>query len=218
VEPVFKNFFAIFSNALLVLLNILLVIVLTMMFLLDPERYRNLFIRLFPSFYRRRADEILLQCETALDSWMGGILFNMAVIGVCSFVMLIALQVRLPLANALIAGLLEAIPNIGPTISLLPPMAIALLDAPWKAGAVLVGYVLLQQLEQYLLVPFVMAKQVSLLPAVTLLSQIAFAIFFGFLGLLLALPLIIVGQIWVKEVLVKDVLDNWDNHKSLPGV
>jgi predicted PurR-regulated permease PerM len=218
VEPVFKNFFAIFSNALLVLLNILLVIVLTMMFLLNPERYRNLFIRLFPSFYRRRADEILLQCETALDSWMGGILFNMAVIGVCSFVMLIALQVRLPLANALIAGLLEAIPNIGPTISLLPPMAIALLDAPWKAGAVLVGYVLLQQLEQYLLVPFVMAKQVSLLPAVTLLSQIAFAIFFGFLGLLLALPLIIVGQIWVKEVLVKDVLDNWDNHKSLPGV
>jgi predicted PurR-regulated permease PerM len=56
------------------------------------------------------------------------------------------------------------------------------------------------------------------LPAVTLLSQIAFAIFFGFLGLLLALPLIIVGQIWVKEVLVKDVLDNWDNHKPLPGV
>lgn len=217
VEPVFKNFFAIFSNALLVLLNILLVIVLTMMFLLDPEKYRNIFIRLFPSFYRRRADEILLQCETALDSWMGGILFNMAVIGICSFVILILLQVRLPLANALIAGLLEAIPNIGPTLSLLPAMAIALLDAPWKAGAVLIGYVLLQQVEQYLLVPFVMAKQVSLLPAVTLLSQIAFAIFFGFLGLLLALPLIIVGQIWVKEVLVKDVLDRWDYHPPLPG-
>jgi predicted PurR-regulated permease PerM len=89
-------------------------------------------------------------------------------------------------------------------------MAIALLDAPWKAGAVLAVYFLIQQLEQYLLVPTVMAKQVSLLPAVTLLSQIIFAIFFGFLGLLLALPLVIVGQIWIKEVLVKDVLDRWD--------
>jgi predicted PurR-regulated permease PerM len=77
-------------------------------------------------------------------------------------------------------------------------------------------YVLIQQLEQYLLVPTVMAKQVSLLPAVTLLSQIAFAIFFGFLGLLLALPLVIVGQIWVKEVLVKDVLDRWNDSPLMP--
>jgi predicted PurR-regulated permease PerM len=74
---------------------------------------------------------------------------------------------------------------------------------------VLALYFLIQQLEQYLLVPTVMAKQVSLLPAVTLLSQIVFAIFFGFLGLLLALPLVIVGQIWIKEILVKDILDHW---------
>jgi predicted PurR-regulated permease PerM len=206
---VFQNFFAIFSNSLLVLLNTLLVLVLTMMFLVEPTKYRNLFIRLFPAFYRRRVDEILSLCETGLDNWLAAILFNMSVIGLFSFVGLLILQVRLPLANALIAGLLEAIPNIGPTLSLIPAVAIALLDAPWKAGAVLALYILIQQLEQYLLVPAVMAKQVSLLPAVTLLSQIAFAIFFGFLGLLLALPLVIVGQIWLKEVLVKDVLDHW---------
>jgi predicted PurR-regulated permease PerM len=207
--PIFTNFFAIFSNSLLVLLNILLVLVLTMMFLVEPEKYRNLFIRLFPAFYRQRVDEVLGLCETGLDNWLAAILFNMAVIGIFSFVGLLVLQVRLPLANALIAGLLEAIPNIGPTLSVIPAVAIALLDAPWKAGAVLVLYVLIQQMEQYLLVPAVMAKQVSLLPAVTLLSQIAFAIFFGFLGLLLALPLVIVGQIWIKELLVKDILDRW---------
>ncbi len=213
--PIFSNFFALFSNSLLVVLNILLVLVLTMMLLVEPEKYRNLFIRLFPAFYRRRIDEILKLCETGLDGWLVGILFNMTVIGICSFLGLLILQVRLPLANALIAGLLEAIPNLGPTMSLIPAMAMALLDAPWKAGAVLALYVLIQQVEQYLLVPTVMAKQVSLLPAVTLLSQIAFAIFFGFLGLLLALPLVIVGQIWVKEVLVKDVLDHWTDSPSL---
>ncbi|MGB8700892.1 MAG: AI-2E family transporter [Thermosynechococcaceae cyanobacterium] len=217
VGPIFANFFALFSNTLVVVLNILLVLVLTMMFLVAPEQYRDLFVRVFPAFYRRRVDGILLQCEMALDNWMAGILFNMFVIGFCSFIGLLVLQVRLPLANALIAGLLEAIPNLGPTLSVIPAMAIALLDAPWKAGAVLVLYVLLQQLEQYLLVPTVMAKQVSLLPAVTLLSQIAFAIFFGFLGLLLALPLVVVGQIWVKEVLVKDILDQWSEPTRTHG-
>jgi predicted PurR-regulated permease PerM len=207
---IFSNFFAIFSNSLVVVLNILLVIVLTMMFLVEPEKYRAILVRVFPAFYRRRVDEILKLCETALDNWLAGTLFNMMVIGVCSFIGLLALQVRLPLANALIAGLLEAIPNLGPAMSLIPPMAIALLDAPWKAGLVLALYILIQQVEQYFLVPTVMAKQVSLLPAVTLLSQIAFAIFFGFLGLLLALPLVVVGQIWIKEVLVKDVLDRWN--------
>jgi predicted PurR-regulated permease PerM len=209
-----SNFFAIFSNSLVVLLNVLLVMVLTIMFLIEPRKYRAIFIRLFPAFYRNRADEILKLCETALDSWLAGTLFNMFVIGACSFVGLLALQVRLPLASALIAGLLEAIPNVGPAMSLVPPMAIALLDAPWKAGAVLVLYILIQQAEQYLLVPTVMAKQVSLLPAVTLLSQIVFAVFFGFLGLLLALPLIVVGQIWIKEVLVKDILDHWTEHRK----
>lgn len=217
VGTLLTNFFAIFSNSLAVVLNILLVLILSIMFLLEPDKYRSLLMRLFPAFYRRRVDEVLGLCETALDNWMAGTLFNMFVIGLSSFIGLLVLQVRLPLANALIAGVLEAIPTIGPTFSVLPPMAIALLDAPWKAGAVLALYFLIQQLEQYLLVPTVMAKQVSLLPAVTLLSQIVFAIFFGFLGLLLALPLVIVGQIWIKEVLVKDVLDQWNEPSQRPS-
>ncbi|WP_404789826.1 AI-2E family transporter [Altericista sp. CCNU0014] len=214
VGPILSNFFAFFSNSLAVVLNILLVLILSVMFLLEPDKYRGLFVRLFPAFYRRRVDDVLGLCETALDNWMAGTLFNMFVIGLSSFIGLLVLQVRLPLANALIAGVLEAIPTIGPTFSVLPPMAIALLDAPWKAGAVLGLYFLIQQLEQYFLVPTVMAKQVSLLPAVTLLSQIIFAIFFGFLGLLLALPLVIVGQIWIKEVVVKDILDPWSERPS----
>lgn len=208
-ESLLDNFFALFSNSLLVALNILLILVLTIMFLVDPDQYRRMFIRLFPAFYRRRVDHILGLCDAALDNWMLGILFNMTVIAICSGLGLWALGVKLVLANALIAGLLEAIPNIGPTLSLIPPMAIALLDSPLKAVLVLALYILIQQLEQYLLVPAVMAKQLSLAPAITLLSQIVFALFFGFLGLLLALPLLVIGQIWVKEVLVKDILDRW---------
>ncbi|MBW4551205.1 MAG: AI-2E family transporter [Aphanocapsa sp. GSE-SYN-MK-11-07L] len=209
VGELFNNFFAFFSNTLAILLNLLLVLVLTVMLMVNPTPYRQGFVRLFPAFYRRRIDGILSQSEQALVGWLGGTLINMVVIGSVSGIVLLVLGVRLVLANALLAGVLEAIPNIGPVISLIPPIAIALLDSPWKAIAVLVAYVVIQQLEQYLLVPTVMAKQVDLLPAFGLLSQLIFAIFFGFLGLLLALPLVIVGRVWFYEIVIKDILDHW---------
>lgn len=206
---VFGNFFELFSNSLAVLLNLLLVLVLTIMLLVNPTAYQDAFIRLFPSFYRRRVAVILNECEVALAGWLRGILFNMTVIAVLSWIGLLILQIPAALANALLAGLLTFIPNVGPTLSVIPPMAIALLDAPWKAGAILILYVLIQQVETNVLTPAVMERQVSLLPAVTLLSQLVFAVFFGFLGLFLALPLVVIGQVWLKEVLIKDVLDHW---------
>jgi predicted PurR-regulated permease PerM len=201
--------FTFFSSSLGSLAKFLLVLVLTLMLLANPRAYQRSFIRLFPSFYRRRTEAILQECEVALRGWLVGILFNMFVISALSFVGLLILRIRLPLAQAALAGILTFIPNIGPALSVVPPMAIALLDAPWKAIAVLILYILIQQVESNLLTPVVMAQQVSLLPAVTLLAQVFFATFFGFLGLLLALPLTVVGQVWIKEVIIKDILDQW---------
>ncbi len=203
--------FVLFRNSLAVLLNMLLLLVLTVMLLADPSSYRQGFIRLFPSFYRRRIDEILFLCDEALQGWLIGILFNMAVITVFSFIGLLILGIPLALAQAVLAGILTFIPNLGPTLSVIFPMTIGLIEAPWKPLAVLGLYIGIQQIESNFLTPLVMAKQVSLLPAITLLAQIFFATFFGFLGLFLALPLTVVGQVWFKEVLVKDVLDRWQD-------
>lgn len=214
LQPLFRNllenFFAFFSNSLTAVLQFLLVVVLTIMFLADPSSYRRAFLQLFPSFYRRRADEILVKCEVSLGNWLAGILINSLFIAALSGVGLWILQIQLVLAHALLAGLLNFIPNIGPTLSVVFPLTIALLDAPWKAVAVLILYLVIQQIESYWLTPTVMAQQVSLLPAATLIAQIFFASFFGFLGLLLALPLTVVAKTWFEEVLIKDVLDKWD--------
>ena len=201
--------FNFFKTSFGVLLSILLLLVLTLMLLADPAPYRQGFIRLFPSFYRQRVDEILHLCDEALQGWLIGILFNMAVIAVFSFIGLLILGIPLVLAQALLAGILTFIPNLGPTLSVIPPMTIALIEAPWKSLAVLILYVAIQQLESNVLTPLVMAQQVSLLPAITLLAQVFFATFFGFLGLFLALPLTVVGQVWFKEILIKDILDRW---------
>jgi len=220
INRVLGGGFTFFNNALGVLLNSLLVLVLTLMLLADPHPYQKSFVRLFPSFYRRRVDEILQRCNQALRGWLAGILFNMAVISLLSFFGLLLLGIPLALAQATLSGILTFIPNLGPVVSVIPPIAIALLDSPWKAIAVLILYIVIQQVESNLLTPLVMAQQVSLLPAITLLAQLFFVTFFGFLGLLLALPLTVVAQVWLKEVLVNDILDQWHHpsHKDAQPV
>jgi len=223
LQPLFNQLVggagAFVGNTLGVILSFLLVLVLTLMTLADPLSYRKAFLQLFPSFYRRRIDGILDECEIALGRWVIGALISMSVIALLSLIGLSILRVPLPLAHAVVAGFLNLIPNIGPTMSVIPPMTIALLDSPLKSGLVLILYFLIQQFESNLLTPYVMAQQVSLLPAVTLISQVFFATFFGFLGLLLALPLTVVAQVWIREVLIKDILNHWDaNPKTLAAI
>ncbi|MBW4647886.1 MAG: AI-2E family transporter [Kastovskya adunca ATA6-11-RM4] len=213
VARFFRNFFAFFTDLLTILGSALLVLILTVMFLVNPQLYRRIFLQLFPSFYRRRAEGIMNQSEVALVNWAIGVLINTAFIGTISAIGLWILGVPLILANSFIAGFLEVIPNLGPTLSLIPPVLVALTDGVWKAVGVVILYLLIQQIENYLLVPFVMKKTVLLPPVVTLLSQIVFAVFFGVLALFLALPFVVVAEVWLQEVLVKDILDQWGADK-----
>lgn len=209
VNRVVGSSFAFVSGSLEVILKILLVLVLTGMFLANPDSYRQLFIRLFPSFYRRRVDGIVHECEDALGGWMAGAAIAVFVVGLMSAIGLSILRVPAALALAVLAGFMNLIPNLGPTISVVPAIAIALLDSPVKSLLVLALYFFIQQAESNFITPIVMAHQVSLLPAVTLISQLFFVTFFGFLGLFLALPLTVVGKIWFREVILEDVLDRW---------
>lgn len=206
---IFQNFFALFSNSFAALLQFIFVAVLTVMMLIDPQQYRRTFLKLFPSFYRQRGNEILDLSELALGNWLIGITLNCLFIGTLSGLGLWILQVKLVLVHALLAGILNFIPNIGPASSVIFPVMVALLDSPWKIWAILLWYFIIQNIESYWLTPTVMAKQVSLLPAVTLLAQLFFARSFGLLGLLLALPLAVIAKTWIEEVLFKDILDSW---------
>jgi len=205
----FKNFLSLFSNSLAVLLKFLFVLILTIMMLLDPQSYRNGLLRLYPSFYRSRADEILTLTESSIANWIIGVSINCLFIGTLSGVGLSVLGIDFVLVHALLAGILNFIPNFGPTVSMIFPIMVAVLDDPWKIIAILIWYFIIQNVESYWLTPVVMAKQVSLLPAITLMAQIFFTSSLGVLGLLLALPLTVVFKTWIEELLFKDILDQW---------
>lgn len=203
------HFFALFSNALVVLLNLLLILTLTVMLLANPTAYRNGLVQLFPSFYRHRIDGILIECEDRLMRWMRVTLASMAFVGVTSAIGLWLLQVPLVLTNAMLAGLLETIPNLGVIFSLIPPFAAVWLAAPGKAGAVIGFYLLIQVLKHYCLNQWRPWDSNAILPAVMLLAQISLAVFCGFSGLLLAVPIVIMAQVSLREILVKDLLSPW---------
>jgi predicted PurR-regulated permease PerM len=203
------HLYQVLSNSLALLLNILLIVVLTIMLLVNPRQYRRAFIQIFPAFYRHRVDEILTQCEVSLINYVLGIALSMIFIGITSTIGLAVLKVPLPLVNGLLAGLSAFIPYIGAIASVVPPMLLALLISPWKALEVLLLYFMIQQIEGNCVTPIIMKNQVSLMPATTLALLTAFGTIFGLLGLFVALPIIVVAQIWLKEVLVKDILDRW---------
>lgn len=209
------NFFNVISTSVNALLSILLFVAATVMLLVSPGSYRRTFTAAFPAFYRHRANEILDKCENCLVGWFRGTLLAMLTIGTLSYIGLLILGVPLPLVNAILAGLLEFIPNLGPTLSVVPPLLLALLGSPLKAVGVLILYFLIQQFESLVLVPILMKREVSLMPLFTLLSVVVFSAFFGLLGLFLAVPLLIVLQIWLQEVLVKDIMDTWQNRSQL---
>ena len=200
------------------LIQVLFVVAVSLMITAQPTAYREVAILLVPSFYRRRFRKALLLCGEALSSWMGGVLISSCCVGVLAGIGLSLLGVKLVVANALLAGLLNVIPNVGPTLGTLFPMSVALLVSPWKAVAVLGLYVLIQNLESYVITPSVMQHQVQLLPGLTLIAQFGFTMVFGPLGLVLALPLAVCLQVLVRELLIRDLLDPWKQQRLAPSV
>ncbi|NER83451.1 MAG: AI-2E family transporter [Leptolyngbya sp. SIO1D8] len=206
-SQVFGNFVSFFSGSLTILLQMLLLLVLIVMMLSSPLAYRRLLLRLFPSTYRKRADEIMSRCEWSLLCWLGGVSINSLFVATLSFVGLVLLRVPYPFANAMLAGIFNFIPNIGPALSAIFPVSVALSQSFGSAIAVIILYVLIQNLESYWFSPMMMQKKVSLLPAATLVVQIFFAKFLGPVGLILALPLAVVCKIWIEEAWIIDVLE-----------
>lgn len=197
------------------LIQVLFVIAVALMVAAQPNAYREVAVLLVPSFYRRRFRQVLIHCGEALSAWMLGVALSSLCVGTLAAIGLSLLGVKLVAANAVLAGLLNVIPNVGPTLSTVFPMSVALLESPWKSLAVLLLYVAVQNLESYVITPSVMHHQLRLLPGLTLTAQLLFTVLFGPLGLLLALPLAVCAQVIVRELVIHDILDPWKRQRAM---
>ena len=143
---------------------------------------------------------------TILRKWLGIQFISMVVIGVASIAALSIIGVPAALPLGILAGLLEFIPNVGPLIAAAPAVLMGFVGGPQMALWVALSYILIQQLESQILVPILMQEGVDLPPVLTILAQALMAIVFGFLGLLIAVPLLAIVMVGVKMLYVEGVV------------
>jgi predicted PurR-regulated permease PerM len=186
--------------------GILLILMMSLYIGADPDTYRNGILHLFPKRKRARLEEVLGAMATMLRKWLVTQLIAMVTIGVVSTVALLALGVKAPFALGIIAGLLEFVPTIGPILSAVPAVAMGFLDSPEKALYVGLAYLAIQQLEGHLLIPLLMKGGMDLPPVLTIVTQGLMALLFGFLGLMIAVPLLAAVMVPIKMLYVEDAL------------
>jgi predicted PurR-regulated permease PerM len=199
-------FFTVFSSTLAALGGAILVLFITIFVAVDPGLYHAGLMHLFPHRHRKRAGEVLSAMAFSMRRWLATQLVAMIVIGVVTTGALALLGIRGAFALGIIAGLLEFIPFVGPIAAAVPAIAMGLLDSPQKAIYVAIAFTVIQQSEGHLLIPLLMKDSLALPPVLTILSQAMMATVFGFLGLLVAVPLLGAAMVAIKMLYVEDVV------------
>lgn len=201
-----RYLFPFVSQTIAVFAGILLIIFMSIYIAADPNTYHRGLMHLFPHRARGRAGEVLSAIATVLRRWLVTQLIAMVVIGAVTTIALLILDVKAAFALGLLAGLLEFIPTVGPILSAVPAVAMAFLDSPEKALTVVAVYVGIQFLENHILIPMLMKGGVDVPPVLTILGQALFTLLFGFLGLMVAVPVLAATMVVVKLLYVEGVV------------
>lgn len=172
----------------------------------DPGLYSRGVAALVPRARRPRAAHLLATLDAMLRRWLLGKLVGMTIVGVVTWAGLALIGIPLALTLGLLAGLLNFVPYVGPIVSAVPALLLALLDGGRTAGWVALLYLGLQLVESYLLTPLIDQRTVRTPPALLLTSQVIAGVTLGAVGVVLAAPLLAVALVTVKLLYVEDVL------------
>lgn len=182
----------------------LALLVIAFYLLLERKNLKNHLIFLLGDDQEKKAEEFIAKAEHRLGGWVRGELVLMTIIGVTTYIGLTLLGIEFALPLALLAGILEIVPNIGPVLSAIPAIIAGLAVSPLMGLAVGAFYFLVQQLENTLIVPKVMQKAVGVNPLITLISLAIGFKLGGIVGATLAVPVFLLVQIIAAEVYASD--------------
>jgi predicted PurR-regulated permease PerM len=170
-----------------------------------PEPLIDGLRRLVPPDHRPQADRIMSRLRGAWVGWMQGVAADMLISGVLLWIGLSLIGLDFAIFFAVLTALFSVIPYFGAFASGIPPVLFALTDSPGKAVLVIVVYVAVQQIEGNLTIPLVMARMVRLHPALIAGGVVVVGTLFGFVGLIVAVPIlsmivILVEELWVDPM------------------
>jgi len=175
------------------------VCVLTFYLLLGKESLSETLISFFPINYKEQIVSALHKIAQKLGAWVRGQLLLCFIIGVACYVALLILRIPYALLLAILAGVLEIIPTIGPILSAIPAILFAFTISPWTAVIVGLSYLLIQQIESQLVVPKLMGRLVGVSPVVVIIALMIGVKLIGIGGAILAVPMAAVVQVAFSE-------------------
>lgn len=188
------------------LADLVLVVLAAVYLAADPKVYRTGFVKLFPRAHHHAVADALDSAVSALRRWFLGQLVSMLLVGLaCGFAFWL-IGLPSPVGLGLIAGLTNFVPVVGPIVGAIPALLLSFGQSTatiiWTAAAIL----MVQQLEGNVIMPIVQRRMVRIPPAVLLFSIAIFGVLFGWLGVLLAVPLavacaVLIDKLWIERTL-----------------
>lgn len=187
--------------------NVLIVIIVSIFLLLDPMDLVRGVVMLTPPVYRQRMIDIMAELRLTVTTWMTALTFSISITAfLVWFILGIILGVPNALALGVIAGVMTIIPNVGAIIPLIPIIIFTIADNPAKLPIVIPAYLLVQFTESNILTPTIVRRQLNIPAALILIFQLIAASIFGFIGILLAVPMLAIIITLVRELYIYDLL------------
>ena len=197
----FSTIFSFFGG----LVSFFLILVITFYFTVEEEGLKSFLKAICPSKYQPYLAQLIFRIQRKMGSWLRGQLVLSLIIFSMVFIGLSILGVPYALLLALIAGILEIIPFIGPTLAAIPGVFFAFLQSPLLGLLTLGLYLIIQQAENHLILPKVMSKSVGMNPLVVIVVMLVGAKLGGVVGALLAVPVATAGTVFLEDFLERRV-------------
>lgn len=204
-QKLMNSFQQIFRTSFGVIGDFYIILFMGIFFTIDPNIYKNGVLKLVHPQSRSRASEIMDRISLTLKNWLKGMLIAMVLIAVLSFTGLFIIGVPMALALAVMAGILNFIPNFGPLIAMIPAVLIGLTVSINTAIAIACIYLAVQAIESNIVTPMIQNAMIKIPPALIIISQVLFGTLTGGLGVILATPLLAVILVLVDELYVRKI-------------
>ena len=192
-----------FKSTFGVLGDLYVVLFLGIFFTVGSREYEKGLVALVPNKGKQQAYRVLEKTGENLKQWLKGQLFAMLVVFILTAVGLAIIGIPLWLVLAVIAGLLNFIPNFGPMIAMVPAVLVGLMESPAKAGFVAGLYILVQVAESNFITPMVQKKLIDTPPAMIIVAQLLMTSLTGGWGIVLSIPFFVIIMTFIQELYVK---------------
>lgn len=186
--------------------SIVFVVVIAIYIAVEPSVYTKGFIRLFPINRRNRIGEILDRITLAIQWWIVGQILSMLILGFITTAGLWLLGVPYYLILGIFTALMTFIPNIGPIIAGIPTILVALTVGIDTAIYVGIFYIIIQNIEGYFITPMIHRRAIQVAPVLIIAVQFLLYSLIGFIGVLVAMPLVACFVVIIQMLYIEDIL------------